>query len=579
MSSSSSAQKCYYSYVATRCLSSSTLADGKPKTSLETGDLVLTDSPLFSKDIIKGRKESTGETGSFPSDGLKRCIQARLLRDFNRLPGGTKVLITELSIKPPGCSFYCAGSTYSLPIDKFDFGEADDLAIAMHNYSAFGVEIKAGQIVWTLRRPTQHRRKWLAYLNGKVDYFPEEYALSLNEAMNQLVKFAKEGDFDSVRKLANPTLMKMHGLQGRTVLLMLADADTYARRTAKCADYMIHLGCNPSATDSKGDTAAHLAAGNNNLQLLALLAFESKWLQNYQGLTPLMVALEAGKWRCIKHLLHLFRQNKYHQFKTKYLNEMKSCQGLSALDIAKRAKIEEMIEFELGLRPSAGCDWHIPDHLAQLQAVAPCEHQRTICKCDVPDEKGRTKLWRISSGTGVCSDIMNEAIRADPTCADATGNTCLHAAVNSGNLEAVRELIALDVNVNAPAEDGSTPLMRLASSDCCSDSQSVQVAKKLLENDANWNLRDRNGCTALQLARKSNKHSLVKLLEEYEGKDYFDTVQLPHKSEGPAAAENSERLVFTPHSEKKAPQNLSSLHPVAKFARLLQQGQGLPTNT
>uniref|UniRef100_A0A1I8G2I6 ANK_REP_REGION domain-containing protein n=1 Tax=Macrostomum lignano TaxID=282301 RepID=A0A1I8G2I6_9PLAT len=495
MSSSSSAQKCYYSYVATRCLSSSTLADGKPKTSLETGDLVLTDSPLFSKDIIKGRKESTGETGSFPSDGLKRCIQARLLRDFNRLPGGTKVLITELSIKPPGCSFYCAGSTYSLPIDKFDFGEADDLAIAMHNYSAFGVEIKAGQIVWTLRRPTQHRRKWLAYLNGKADYFPEEYALSLNEAMNQLVKFAKEGDFDSVRKLANPTLMKMHGLQGRTVLLMLADADTYARRTAKCADYMIHLGCNPSATDSKGDTAAHLAAGNNNLQLLALLAFESKWLQNYQGLTPLMVA----------------------------------------------------------------------DHLAQLQAVAPCEHQRTICKCDVPDEKGRTKLWRISSGTGVCSGIMNEAIRADPTCADATGNTCLHAAVNSGNLEAVRELIALDVNVNAPAEDGSTPLMRLASSDCCSDSQSVQVAKKLLENDANWNLRDRNGCTALQLARKSNKHSLVAVASSN-----GDNTTLS-KLRQSVDKEDLKRAVNTPDNSLKTPVMLAALNNYPTTIKLLHE--------
>uniref|UniRef100_A0A1I8G013 CASPASE_P20 domain-containing protein n=1 Tax=Macrostomum lignano TaxID=282301 RepID=A0A1I8G013_9PLAT len=533
MSSSSSAQKCYYSYVATRCLSSSTLADGKPKTSLETGDLVLTDSPLFSKDIIKGRKESTGETGSFPSDGLKRCIQARLLRDFNRLPGGTKVLITELSIKPPGCSFYCAGSTYSLPIDKFDFGEADDLAIAMHNYSAFGVEIKAGQIVWTLRRPTQHRRKWLAYLNGKADYFPEEYALSLNEAMNQLVKFAKEGDFDSVRKLANPTLMKMHGLQGRTVLLMLADADTYARRTAKCADYMIHLGCNPSATDSKGDTAAHLAAGNNNLQLLALLAFESKWLQNYQGLTPLMVAVEAGKWRCIKHLLHLFRQNKYHQFKTKYLNEMK---------VLSRS-----------------------DHLAQLQAVAPCEHQRTICKCDVPDEKGRTKLWRISSGTGVCSDIMNEAIRADPTCADATGNTCLHAAVNSGNLEAVRELIALDVNVNAPAEDGSTPLMRLASSDCCSDSQSVQVAKKLLENDANWNLRDRNGCTALQLARKSNKHSLVAVASSN-----GDNTTLS-KLRQSVDKEDLKRAVNTPDNSLKTPVMLAALNNYPTTIKLLHE--------
>uniref|UniRef100_A0A1I8G0P4 ANK_REP_REGION domain-containing protein n=1 Tax=Macrostomum lignano TaxID=282301 RepID=A0A1I8G0P4_9PLAT len=348
--------KCY-TYVAKRSHPAS--EDGEVR-SLRPGDLVVsTELPKFDTEYIKGRNESTLETGLFSSNCLERCIRARLLRNFKQLRAGAEALITDLSLQHPGCSFYCNGNRHTQPIEMFYFERDDDLAVVM----------------------------------------------------TVLSEHVIQGDFERVRQLASRELMMMHGDQGRNVLMLAAESKNSSPGTA-----------------------------NDNLRFLTALThvtavpFDWKWQQNDQGRTPLMEAARLGNWKCAKHLLHLFRQ------------------------------------------------------------------QRTILWQCVQDNQSNESLLRL---------LMS---KADPTCADVAGSSCLHAAVRKGNEEVIKALIDAGVNVNERTEDGVTALMRVATSSELSDSESVTIADLLLDAGADWTIESNSSSTALKFAVEHGKNSLVKLL-------------------------------------------------------------------
>ena len=163
----------------------------------------------------------------------------------------------------------------------------------------------------------------------------------------QLAQLATQGDFDGVRQLATRNLVTVRDERGHTILMRVADAAAETPvPSGKCIEYLLHLGADPMAADSLGDTAAHLAARRDHLRLLALLPFEAKWLQNGSGASPLIDAAGAGSWRCAKHLLHLFRQWRYKYKKYKLLG-LKNERGRTALDMARdsgHAEIARCIE-------------------------------------------------------------------------------------------------------------------------------------------------------------------------------------------------------------------------------------------
>ena len=83
------------------------------------------------------------------------------------------------------------------------------------------------------------------------------------------------------------------------------------------------------------------------------------------------------------------------------------------------------------------------------------------------------------------------------------GNTCLHMACYSGNLEAVRFLVEeLGCGVNHPGEHGDTPLHAAVFQDQGQPSRlrDVEVIKLLLNGDADVNAQDEEGCTPLMAA-------------------------------------------------------------------------------
>lgn len=157
--------------------------------------------------------------------------------------------------------------------------------------------------------------------------------------MKNLAQLAIQGDYDQVRQLATSQLVKAKDASGRTAFMLASDVDGSPYQLVKCLEYLMHLGADPLAADTAGDTAAHLAARRDHLRLLAMLPFEAKWKQNVDDLNPLMEAARAGSWKCVKHLIHLLRQERYNLWSNKVRMELlgkTSKNGQTALDLARQ---------------------------------------------------------------------------------------------------------------------------------------------------------------------------------------------------------------------------------------------------
>lgn len=109
-------------------------------------------------------------------------------------------------------------------------------------------------------------------------------------------------------------------------------------------------------------------------------------------------------------------------------------------------------------------------------------------------------------------EIMQLLIRlgADPNIATRDGLTPLGSATWSGHFEAVRQLLAVGAKVNVQEyRHGQSPLMNAAWKG------HRDIVKLLLEHGADRELRNPDGHTALDWARRFGHDDVVMLLETY----------------------------------------------------------------
>lgn len=91
--------------------------------------------------------------------------------------------------------------------------------------------------------------------------------------------------------------------------------------------------------------------------------------------------------------------------------------------------------------------------------------------------------------------------------------TLLHAAAHNAQLEAVKELLSRNADVNALNASGYTPLH-----DCASRG-SEEIAVLLLEKGADLTVRNKAGLTPLGMAKLRNRPEMEELLRKHGGKE------------------------------------------------------------
>uniref|UniRef100_A0A1I8GE50 ANK_REP_REGION domain-containing protein n=1 Tax=Macrostomum lignano TaxID=282301 RepID=A0A1I8GE50_9PLAT len=238
------------------------------------------------------------------------------------------------------------------------------------------------------------------------------------------------GDFGQVRRLATRQLVTSADAAHQTVLMLVADAPETPVQTEKSILYLFELGANPKAADANGDTAAHLAARRDHLRLLTLLSFDSKWLRNDNGATPLMEASRTGSWKCAKHLLHLLRQWRFNEYinhrnsKRSRLLGLKDPEGRTASDLATlsgHSELASYIEREMrldvkrfgvisGLTAQEEADRQKLQRLAEAGDSAGLRRAATHGSCDLPDSFGSTALMWAAHNSSCADEALWEKL-------------------------------------------------------------------------------------------------------------------------------------------------------------------------
>ncbi|KAH8874139.1 Fibronectin type 3 and ankyrin repeat domains protein 1 [Schistosoma japonicum] len=112
---------------------------------------------------------------------------------------------------------------------------------------------------------------------------------------------------------------------------------------------------------------------------------------------------------------------------------------------------------------------------------------------------GKTAImFAAFKGNIECMELLLE-YGADVHHIDKNGLTALHMAVdaglkNNGNVDVARELIKLGANINIQDRDGKTPLHN------CILLGHYDLCQLLLENNANMNIKTKNGHNAVELS-------------------------------------------------------------------------------
>ncbi|KAK6469275.1 ankyrin repeat and protein kinase domain-containing protein 1-like isoform X2 [Huso huso] len=255
--------------------------------------------------------------------------------------------------------------------------------------------------------------------------------------------------------------------------------------------------------ENENRTALHIAAAFGHINILKLLLSQGADLNKKQKgcQTALHLASEKGHFRVARLLVKSgadLNSTDSNHYTVLHMAALKGYNGICRHLLKHCANPN--------LKTMQG--W-TPLHLAAFNghAVTVRLLKENHAKLNVRGDMGWTPLL-LATRSGQ-EEVISELLEAgaDPNVAEESGWTPLHLAIQRGSFLNVLKLIDHRANVNARNRFGWTPLHIAALKG------NAPIAKALLMNRAELT-EDSNGCTALQLAVRNQKESIVKLLED-----------------------------------------------------------------
>jgi ankyrin repeat protein len=290
---------------------------------------------------------------------------------------------------------------------------------------------------------------------------------------------------------------------GRTPLLTLADQKVRAdiRNYIESAELLLDAGANVNETDYSGNTPLILAAEHGNPDLIDFLISKGANLYhaNYIGQTAAYILAGNG----YTDALTVFRKHAGAKalapdttpLLVEALSRNHPDTAMMLIDCGARINQRDRggdtpLMIAAG-RPGA---YKVLKRLIQLGAAM-----------DAQNSSGLTALMTsIYRETIDATNLLLEH-GADISLNASNGQSALHVAAKLGAREALKKLIENHAELNLQDTSGDTPLMV---------AQNLTIAELLVRAGARTDIRDWDGNTALDKAKKFHKEKIARYLEE-----------------------------------------------------------------
>ncbi|MBK8150753.1 MAG: ankyrin repeat domain-containing protein [Acidobacteria bacterium] len=129
--------------------------------------------------------------------------------------------------------------------------------------------------------------------------------------------------------------------------------------------------------------------------------------------------------------------------------------------------------------------------------------------------KGQTVLYVavLLNKPSTIKKLLDKGANPDQPDADGAVPISEHAMATRADLEVVKMLLEKTKNINVPESDGTTVLMFVAQNTKISRADLKEMIKLFLEKGADKSLKNKEGKTALDLAKKTQNKEAIELLQ------------------------------------------------------------------